>query len=129
MDDRRSSADNFAWAVPAVIVASQAFLVPFALDRENSPGRRAFAVGAALVLTLAAYHFFRKQMFAIQLFEEVGMRQREALELFQVDRDSLLTDAKSFTADFQDAWMVKRDGELVPWRKGAYEPNGSSRRG
>ena len=75
-----------------------------------------------MVLTLAAYHFFRKQMFAIQLFEEVGMRQREALELFQVDRDSLLTDAKAFTADFQDAWMVKRDGELVPWRKGAYEP-------
>lgn len=83
MDDRRSSADKFAWAVPAIIVASQAFLIPFALDPETSAGRRAWACGAALVLTAAAGHFFWKQMFAIQLFEAIGKRERDELNLFR----------------------------------------------
>ena len=112
MNDRRSSADKCAWAVPAVIVASQAFLITFALDPETSPGRRAFACGAALVLTAAAGHFFWKQMLAIHLFEAVGKREREELKLSQVDRNSLLVDANSLDPRFLK-WLVRLDGELV----------------
>lgn len=119
MDDRRSSSDKFAWAVPTVIVASQAFLIPFALDSGIEPARRAFATVAAFILSLAAGHFFLKQMFAIHLCEEVAQRERAALELSQVDRNSLLADAKTLGSDFQRRWLVTRNREpLVVLNRG-----------
>lgn len=113
MEDRRTSADRFAWAVPTVIIASQSFLIPFALNDQTSDGARVFACAAALVLTAATGHFFWKQTFAILLFEQVAKQQRAALGYFQPDRNALLVNAGKFDSDFKDRWLAKSwDGKF-----------------
>jgi len=89
MEERRAQADRFAWAVPAVVVASQAFLITIALDGGASPSRRFIAAAAAFVTLLGAAHLFWKQMFGFALYEAVIKYERGELGLPLVDRDSL----------------------------------------
>lgn len=114
MEARRAEADRFAWAVPAVAIASQAFLLTIALSGDASALRRWIAASAALVTLAGAAHLFWKQMFAFALYEAVIKRERSVLGLRLVDRDSLLVDAPTLEERFHREWM-ERDvaGNLV----------------
>jgi hypothetical protein len=101
MEGRRRDADQFAWAVPAVVIASQAFLLTIALDGDASPLRRLIAAGAAFVLLLGAAHQFWKQAFHFALYEAVIKRERKEMDAPLVDRDSLLVGADTLEARFQ----------------------------
>ena len=114
MEARRMESDRFAWAVPTVAIASQAFLLTIALDGDASALRRMIAAGAAIVTLLGAPHLFWKQMFGFALYEAVIKRERRVLQLRLVDRDSLLVDAHTLEERFHREWM-ERDvgGNLV----------------
>jgi hypothetical protein len=115
MEERRRDADRFAWAIPAVVVASQAFLLTIALDGDASAQRRLITAGAAFVLLLGAVHQFWKQAFHFALYEAVIKRERDAMKWPLVDRDSLLVGADTLEARFQREWMERdADGKLVP---------------
>ena len=78
---------------------------------------RAFATVAALILTLAAGHFFEKQMFAIHFFDEVARRERTALGLAQPIRTSRSDGSRGGTAILFPCMAVgrttSRDGAFV----------------
>lgn len=121
MEARRSQADRFAWAVPAIAIASQAFLLTIALDGSALPARRLIAATAAFLILLASAHFYWKQMFAFQLYDAVIKRERgrPELNLVQVDRDSLLVHADSLEEWFQAKWMERDpEGNLVRSTRG-----------
>ena len=113
MERRRAAADQFAWAVPAVVVASQAFILTIALDSEAEPWTRLIACAAGFVTLLGAWHQFTKQTFHFALYEAVIKRERRHLGLPLVDRDSLLAHADSLELRFQCEWLKQRNGELV----------------
>jgi hypothetical protein len=113
MERRRAASDTFAWAVPAVAIASQAFLVTIALDGGASAARRLIASGAAILTLVGAMHLFWKQAFAHALYEAVIRRERHALGLAQVDRNSLLRGADGLQQRFQDEWLERRSSQLV----------------
>jgi len=118
MERRRAAADQFAWAVPAVVVASQAFILTIALDSDAKPWTRLIACAAGLVTLLGAWHQFRKQTFHFALYEAVIKRERRYLGLPLVDRDSLLAHANTLEPRFQGEWLKKRNGELESTTRG-----------
>lgn len=130
MEARRADSARFTWAVPAVVVASQAFLITIALDGGASPERRLIASAAALLTLLGAAHLFWKQAFAYALYEAVLKRERLLLGLRLVDRDSLLAEADTLEERFQDEWLEKRGGALVRTAgpEGYYQPRWTIRR-
>jgi hypothetical protein len=81
MEARRLESDRFAWAVPTVAIASQAFLLTIALSEDASAVRRLIASIAALGILLGAWHLFLKQMFGFALYEAVIKRERADLGL------------------------------------------------
>lgn len=113
METRRMESDRFAWAVPTVAIASQAFLLTIALDGDASAPRRFIAASAALVTLAGAAHLFWKQAFGFALYEAVIKRERKALGLPRVDRNSLLEHADTLEERFQDEWLEKHGGSLV----------------
>jgi hypothetical protein len=110
--------------VPAVVVASQAFLITIALSIDASPARRLIASAAAFVTLLGAAHLFWKQMFGFALYEAVIKSERRTLELL-VDRDSPLVNASRLEERFHREWLerdaggnlvVGSDGHALPRR-------------
>jgi hypothetical protein len=129
MEARRAEADRFAWAVPAVLIASQAFLLTIALDGDASPERRLIASLAAAVTLVGAFHQFWKQAFHFALYEAVIKRERRHAQLALVDRNSLLAAADTLEPRFHDEWLKKDDdGKLVWGKDGYYEPQWLIRR-
>ena len=125
MEQRRHHADAFAWAVPPIIVATQAITLGVVFADETENWQRAVAAIASLLITTGLAHHYYKQRFHFAMYEAVIRRERTALYLPLVDRDSLLALAPTLERRFQDRWMRKgADKALVADTKlDSYRPN------
>ena len=84
LEARRHQADGFAWAVPGLAIAAQAFLLSIALDPSTSPTGRLMAAIAGGMALLGSMHLLVKQNYHFDLYEAVIERERKALGLHSV---------------------------------------------
>ena len=90
MEARIRQAENFAWAVPALALTAQAFILNVALDTNAQWGGRSIAAFSGAVILLAALHLLGKHSLNFDVFEAVIDRERDKLGLPPVSRNALL---------------------------------------
>lgn len=113
-ESRRRQADSFAWTVPGLAIAGQAFLLSIALAPDTEPLGRLLASLAGLVALIASGHLMAKQVYNFDVFEAVIERERKNLSLPGVQMDALRGEPDSFPASFpENTSYVKRKW----WRK------------
>src|SRR4051794_5208487 len=95
LERRREEADHFAWAVPGLIIAAQAFLLSIALNPTTQPLGRLLAALAGLVTLGATAHLLAKQAYNFDVYEAVIERDRQLLNLPGVQMDGLVDDPSS----------------------------------
>jgi hypothetical protein len=95
LEGRREEADRFAWAVPGLTIAGQAFLLSIALDPGTRPLARLLAAVAGLVTLGATAHLLAKQAYNFDVFEAVIERDRKRLGLPGVQMDALVVNPAS----------------------------------
>ena len=116
LEARRHQADSFAWAVPGLAIAAQAFLLSIALDPSTEPLGRLVAAAAGVVALLGAMHLLVKQTFHFDLYEAVIERERKALNLDSVQLDGLLDGPFPNNTQFvRDGWQTR---PLLIWAVG-----------
>lgn len=125
---RMGQAATFAWTVPGLAIAGQAFLMTIAFDEDRSVGARSMALFSGLVLITAAGHFLGKHTFNFDLYEAVVERERVRLGLPRMSRDPLVSDMASFPedtllrkrqwypTDSVPLWKRLRNHTVVKWR-------------
>ena len=97
MERRREQADSFAWSVPGLAIAGQAFLLSIALAPNTAPLGRLLAAFAGFVALLATAHLMAKQVHNFDVYEAVIERDRKLLGRPGVQMDAL--DPQSFPAN------------------------------
>lgn len=114
LEARRHQADTFAWSVPGLAIAAQAFLLSIALDPSTEPaGRLAAAAAGIVALLLGAFHLLYKQTHYFDLYEAVIERERRKLGLHSVQLDALLPGPFPANTQFvKTGWQKKR---LLRW--------------
>jgi len=96
-ESRRRQADSFAWTVPGLAIAGQAFLLSIALAPNTEPLARFLASLAGLVALIASSHLLAKQVYN---FDVVIERERKRLGLPGVQMDGLRGEPDSFPPSF-----------------------------
>jgi hypothetical protein len=86
---RRPYADTFAWTVPGLAVAAEAFLLSIALDSSTQPAGRLVAVVAGSLILFGALHFIEKQSYNFDLYDALIERQRNRLGRMSLHRDAI----------------------------------------
>ena len=114
---RRAHADAFAWGVPGLAVAGEAFLLTIALGSDTQPLGRLLASIAGILVVFGALHFLAKQAFYFRLYDTVIERQRDRLGLTSLHRERLdrldLPDGISRPARTWFSWNL---GSVLVWR-------------
>jgi hypothetical protein len=116
-------AETLTWAVPPLALTGQAFLLTIALDDAKSPGVRALAAAAALVVLAAGLHFLGKHTFNFDYLEAVIERELKGLGYHRIGRNHLLANIDSFPSDTllrQREWC-KDEGRERPFNS-VYRP-------
>jgi hypothetical protein len=88
-ETRRSYADTFAWTVPGLAIAAEAFLLSIALDSSTQPAGRLVAALAGSLILYGALHFIEKQSYNFDLYDALIERQRERLGLMSLHRETI----------------------------------------
>jgi hypothetical protein len=114
LERRREESDRFAWAVPGLVIAAQAFLLSVALNANTHPFGRLLAAGAGLVTLLATAHLMAKQVHHFDVFEAVIERDRERLGLPGVQMDALTLDPQP---PFPENTSYMKRGWWKGWRR------------
>jgi hypothetical protein len=96
LEGRREESDRFAWAVPALVIAAQAFLLSVALNPTTQPFGRLVASLAGVITLGATTHLMAKQVYNFDVYEAVIERDRKLLEFPSVQMDALVINPKSF---------------------------------
>jgi hypothetical protein len=78
---RIRQSETFAWAVPGLAIAAEAFLLGAALSTSATPRHQAIACVAGIVILLAALQFLAKHAFNFRVYEAVIDRSRKELGL------------------------------------------------
>jgi hypothetical protein len=90
MEARSRQAETFAWAVPALALTAQAFILTVAFD-ENVPwGGRSIAAFSGMVILIAALLLLGKHTLNFDFYEAVIDRERAKLGLPPASRNALL---------------------------------------
>jgi hypothetical protein len=95
LEARREEATRFAWAVPGLVIAAQAFLFTIALSPNTHPYARLISSAAGLLAVLATGHLMAKQVYNFDVYEAVIERDRKVLGLPGVQMDALTDDPDS----------------------------------
>jgi hypothetical protein len=96
LEGRREESDRFAWAVPALVIAAQAFLLSVGLNPNTQPLGRLVASLAGLITLAATAHLMAKQVYNFDVYEAVIERDRKLLRLPSVQMDALICNPQSF---------------------------------
>jgi hypothetical protein len=117
---RRSLADNFAWTVPGLAVAAEAFLLSIALDASTRPAGRIVGVAAGGLIVLGALHFIEKQSYNFDLYDALIERQRKRLGRMSLHREAIESlDLPRWTQlkrRRERGWFAKHLGAVSLWR-------------
>jgi hypothetical protein len=116
LEHRRSQADNFAWTVPGLAIAGQAFLLTISLDPSTRTLGRFLAAVAGLILLVATTHFLLKQAFNFDMYEAVIEFERRRLGLPLLMRDELIS-----SREFDARWLLadRRWSKAITVAKGS----------
>jgi hypothetical protein len=119
-EQRRTLADSFAWTVPGLAVAAEAFLLSIALDASTRPAGRLVGVGAGCLIVLGALHFIEKQSYNFDLYDALIERQRQRLGRMSLHREVIesldLPPWSQLMKRRERGWFVKRVGAISLWR-------------
>lgn len=130
---RIRQSETFAWAVPGLAIAAEAFLLGAALSRNTTPRQQAVACFAGILTLVAALQFLAKHAFNFRVYEAVMERSREKLGLPLVTMRQLVGSAtpekeneaeqarvSAIRESFPEHVELVRDGWLEPtpgrWR-------------
>jgi hypothetical protein len=116
IEARRAQSDTFAWTVPGLAIAGQAFILSIALGPDTQPAGRLVASLAGLLALVATMHLMAKQAYNFDVYEAVIERERKTLSLPGVQMDALTAKLGSFPENTQ---LVKRgwlDERKHRWR-------------
>jgi hypothetical protein len=86
---RRANADSFAWGVPGLAIAAEAFLLTIALAADTKPLGRLLAALAGTFVIIGTLHFLSKQAVYFQMYDTVIERQRHRLGRTSLHRETL----------------------------------------
>ncbi len=95
LEARREESDRFAWAVPGLVIAAQAFLLSVALNPNTQPFGRLVASFAGFVTVVATAHLMAKQVHHFDVYEAVIERDRKLLDLPGLQMDALTGNPES----------------------------------
>ena len=88
-ESRRAQSDTFAWTVPGLATAAEAFVLTIALAPSTAPlGRLTAAVAGGLAL-FGAFHFINKQSYNFDLYDALIERQRQRLGRMSMYRETI----------------------------------------
>jgi hypothetical protein len=115
VEGRRNHYDSYAWAVPGLALAAQAFLLQIALDPAVTPLARMLASLAGLVALLASAQLFAKHCYNFDLYEAVIERDRLRLASpLPSLQKSILTTERVFPSN--TSYAERRWAEPYLWR-------------
>ncbi len=118
-EKRRAVADSFAWTVPGLAVAAEAFLLSIALSTSTEPAGRIVAVIAGGFAVAGALHFIGKQSYLFDLYDALIERQRERLGRMSMHREAI--ESLDFPSHVKGlsrrrSWLVKKVRAVLFWK-------------
>ncbi len=114
LESRRTASDSFAWTVPGLALAAQAFLLTIALAPDTQPAGRVVAslVGAAAMF--ATIVFFAKHVYYFALYDASIWKLRKETGATDLRPHALARWELPIDADVvRDGWLGKTSKSVI----------------